>query len=531
MSKIRKRDTDGVKPLLDKAEFGYDDYQDKGRVYIGTGSENIGLAKKSEVDNSDSIITAHKNDKNNPHNVTKAQVGLNNVDNTSDVNKPISSATQTALDTKVSTNSNQTIAGIKTFSSNPISTATQNTAVNALTRKDYVDSLDNTNVKLTGDQTVAGVKTFSSPITGSISGNSATATKLATARTINGVPFDGTTNITVVDSTKAPLSHNHDASHINTGTLSVDRLPTIPNTKISGLGTASTRNVGVGAGNVMEVGSYGIGQNGTDTELQVTAGDSSILDYMNVGPYGMGVRSFRTDHVNTSYTKAWQPNLVWGAGDAAILLSTGISADSIKISQFNTNGVHLYSYILSHSGNLQTETGQSTEYPMTQKAVTDAIQGVSDARDKTNIQNTDIGLELIEKLNVVTYNLNKREWYRSEEATITEEIELEDGTKNTTTRVDDKILKTDLKKYDKNDGHLAKNSIYTGLIAQDVKEAYESLGLDLSIVKNMKDEYEGGDDKYYIEYNGVIPLLINAIKELNNKVKTLEDKLKTEGGN
>jgi hypothetical protein len=38
----------------------------------------------------------------------------------------------------------------------------------------------------------------------SVSGNAATATKLATARTINGVSFDGTANITVADSTKEP---------------------------------------------------------------------------------------------------------------------------------------------------------------------------------------------------------------------------------------------------------------------------------------------------------------------------------------
>jgi len=36
----------------------------------------------------------------NPHSVTKAQVGLDQVDNTSDVNKPISNATQTALNSK-----------------------------------------------------------------------------------------------------------------------------------------------------------------------------------------------------------------------------------------------------------------------------------------------------------------------------------------------------------------------------------------------------------------------------------------------
>lgn len=40
----------------------------------------------------------HVSDTSNPHSVTKAQVGLGNVDNTSDVNKPISTATQSALD-------------------------------------------------------------------------------------------------------------------------------------------------------------------------------------------------------------------------------------------------------------------------------------------------------------------------------------------------------------------------------------------------------------------------------------------------
>lgn len=38
----------------------------------------------------------------NPHNVTKSDVGLSNVDNTSDVNKPVSTAQQTEIDTKVS---------------------------------------------------------------------------------------------------------------------------------------------------------------------------------------------------------------------------------------------------------------------------------------------------------------------------------------------------------------------------------------------------------------------------------------------
>ena len=47
-------------------------------------------------------LETHINNKSNPHKVTKDQVGLGNVDNTSDANKPISNATQTALNGKFS---------------------------------------------------------------------------------------------------------------------------------------------------------------------------------------------------------------------------------------------------------------------------------------------------------------------------------------------------------------------------------------------------------------------------------------------
>lgn len=50
-----------------------------------------------------STLTSHISNTSNPHNVTKAQVGLSNADNTSDANKPISTATQTALNAKQDT--------------------------------------------------------------------------------------------------------------------------------------------------------------------------------------------------------------------------------------------------------------------------------------------------------------------------------------------------------------------------------------------------------------------------------------------
>ncbi len=46
------------------------------------------------------LILKHTSNKTNPHGVTKAQVGLGNADNTADMDKPVSTATQAALDTK-----------------------------------------------------------------------------------------------------------------------------------------------------------------------------------------------------------------------------------------------------------------------------------------------------------------------------------------------------------------------------------------------------------------------------------------------
>jgi hypothetical protein len=52
-------------------------------------------------------------------------------------------------------------------------------------------------VVITGAQTFAGTKTFTATISGSISGNAGSATALQTARSINGVSFNGTADITL----------------------------------------------------------------------------------------------------------------------------------------------------------------------------------------------------------------------------------------------------------------------------------------------------------------------------------------------
>ena len=59
------------------------------------------LASKNYVDTSSKGVQykldTHIADKTNPHQVTKAQVGLGNVDNTADIDKPVSNAVSSAI--------------------------------------------------------------------------------------------------------------------------------------------------------------------------------------------------------------------------------------------------------------------------------------------------------------------------------------------------------------------------------------------------------------------------------------------------
>jgi len=78
-------------------------YNDDDTVETST----FGNAMKLNVGN-----TSHNGSTSNPHGVTKAQVGLSNVDNTSDVDKPLSMAAANALGQKSNTTHNHTLASL-----------------------------------------------------------------------------------------------------------------------------------------------------------------------------------------------------------------------------------------------------------------------------------------------------------------------------------------------------------------------------------------------------------------------------------
>lgn len=95
----------------------YDDLSNKPTI-----PSIAGLATEAQVQDVQDNLDAHEADTANPHNVTKAHVGLGNVDNTSDANKPVSTAQQTALNGKQ--NSDPTLTALAAYNTNGILTQT-----------------------------------------------------------------------------------------------------------------------------------------------------------------------------------------------------------------------------------------------------------------------------------------------------------------------------------------------------------------------------------------------------------------------
>ena len=103
-----------ARPNSDDLDFGElaINYGD-GKLYFKDASSNIKVMGSSE-----SILTFEEhiqNEGGNPHNVTAANVGLGNVDNTSDALKIISDATQAALDDKADLETTYTKDNIDTL--------------------------------------------------------------------------------------------------------------------------------------------------------------------------------------------------------------------------------------------------------------------------------------------------------------------------------------------------------------------------------------------------------------------------------
>ena len=125
----------------------------------------------------------------------------------------------------------------------------------------------------------------------------------------------------------------------------------------------------------------------------------------------------------------------------------------------------------------------------------------SDSRDKTDVENFTHGLNYIEQLRPVTYRWDKRAWYVDKLG---------------------KDMTNDDVKNAKPDGSRKKNKINVGFLAQEVQAIEEDLGYKASEESNLVFNDNDGF-QYGLKYERLVPMLVNAIKELSAKVKALEE--------
>ena len=165
-----------------------------------------------------------------------------------------------------------------------------------------------------------------------------------------------------------------------------------------------------------------------------------------------------------------------------------------------------YSLMLGHdsgraaspSGNVTTADGIIClgSNSMTALYCADTSISSSDERDKADITNFTHGLSWVKKMRPVTYKWDKRSWYLEEDE--------EDITAVT------------------RDGSKKKSKVNIGLIAQEVLaiEQADSFASskDNMLVVNLNED----DTGYGIKYERIVPILINAIKELETRLAALE---------
>lgn len=183
-----------------------------------------GLKAQAEIDTSISNVqnnlNAHINNRTNPHRVTKEQIGLDQVDNTSDANKPISNATQNALNSKFNASDGnalkQRVDNIPELIATDITVDSDNDSVNI--------SLDKTSI---ADGTLSGT---------TININSATTSKAGILTPADKTKIDKI--ITNGNGTKY-LSDNGTYKEVQGGSADIESLKQYVNDSIS-----SARSVG-----------------------------------------------------------------------------------------------------------------------------------------------------------------------------------------------------------------------------------------------------------------------------------------------
>jgi len=252
----------------------------------------------------------------------------------------------------------------------------------------------------------------------------------------------------------------------------------------------------------------------------VTSGKNSFFGY------GAGAIGAMSGSQNTFIGYLAGANNVSGSSNSAIGHGSFITSTAFS----NSTCLGASSDI---TGSNQVQLGDST----TTTYAWGAVQNRSDIRDKSDIRDTILGLEFINLLRPVDYKWDMRESYRKEEPQIVfKPLDLkEDASDEDRVKYAEELAAHEAYNIEKDkwledfklsnithDGSKKRNRFHHGLIAQEVKAVLDEKGIDFGGFQDHK--INGGDDVLSLGYEELIAPLIKAVQELSAEVAALKAK-------
>jgi len=234
-----------------------------------------------------------------------------------------------------------------------------------------------------------------------------------------------------------------------------------------------------------------------------TGGADTGYRNVAIGYYAQGGGTTVSGNHNVGCGNGTWEDLTTGNGNTAFGSAAG---SEVSTGDYNVLIGHLAGVGGSPSGNVNTHDGIVClgDNNISNFYCADTSISSSDERDKADITDFTAGLGWIKALRPVTYRWDKRDWYYTES---------DSGT--------GKITRTAITK----DGSKKKNKQHVGFVAQEVLAVEQANGFAANKDNMLTVHLNEDDTAYGMKYERLVPILVNAIKELSTEVDTLKTKV------
>ncbi|MHA1054433.1 hypothetical protein [Enterobacter mori] len=284
-----------------------------------------------------------------------------------------------------------------------------------------------------------------------------------------------------------------------TGTTAVGSQSTVFGNNNTAIGYLS--HVGNYTGGVTTAYTSGtaIGYNSSANQNGVAVGANSNA----VGTYGVAIGESAVANASGGVSIGLQAGLnTTGTGNTFVGQGAGQYGSANTFSNTSCIG---YQSVVTGANQVQLGNSATTTY------VYGTVQNRSDARDKADVRDTELGIEFINGLRPVDGKWDLRDDYYEE----VQEVVVDPVTHEETTLL--------VKRKIDRDGSKKRSRYHHWFIAQEVNELCSKLGVDFGGMQHQ--EVNGGDDVWTLGYDEFIPPIVKAVQQCWTRMDELENRL------